>query len=468
LVDRLRENDEVVISAMEHHSNIVPWQIVCEQTGAKLRVIPMNDRGELLLEEFEKILAGGPVKIVSVVHLSNSLGTINDVATITKLAHERGAGRHARRRAVGRASPDGRARDRLRFLRVFQPQALRPDGHRRSVRAAGAARGDAAVPGRRGHDRFGHVREDDLRGAAEQVRGGHAAHRGSRRPRGGDRLRFVDRLANAAAYEDELLGYATRRLGEIAGLRIIGTAAKKGSVISFVMEDPPFASHDIGVILDNDGIAVRTGHHCCQPAMDRFRIPSTARASLAMYNTRADVDALAEALEKMTGKARAQAEAKRESAQGAEVKYPKASASSPTVAADALAEDFELLGDAPAKNEYVLDLGAKLPPLFDLLKVATQGQRVPGCMSEVYLVARRVPEDPTRLEFVADADAHIVRGLIAIMQRLFSGQKSGDILAFDVEAFFRRIGLDSFITTQRRNGLAGMVRRIRQLATELS
>jgi cysteine desulfurase/selenocysteine lyase len=234
------------------------------------------------------------------------------------------------------------------------------------------------------------------------------------------------------------------------------------------MEEPAFASHDVGVILDNEGIAVRTGHHCCQPAMDRFRIPSTARASLAMYNTREDIDALASALLKMTGRTKRAVSPVTTQAAGGEVEYPKPSASSPGAAADALAEDFDVLGDPPAKNEYVLDLGAKLPPLFDLLKKATQGQRVQGCMSEVYLVARRVADDPARIEFVADADAHIVRGLIAIMQRLFSGQKSSDILAFDVEGFFRRIGLESFITTQRRNGLAGMVRTIRQLAQKLS
>src|SRR6185369_15653944 len=126
-------------------------------------------------------------------------------------------------------------------------------------------------------------------------------------------------LNNTAPYEDELLGYATERLSEVPGLRIIGTAANKGSVISFIMENPPFASHDIGVILDNDGIAVRTGHHCCQPGMDRFRIPSTARASFAMYNTRGDVDALAEALWKMTGRAKTRAEPSKAPAAGAEV-----------------------------------------------------------------------------------------------------------------------------------------------------
>jgi cysteine desulfurase / selenocysteine lyase len=465
---RLREGDEVVISAMEHHSNIVPWQMMCEQIGAKLRVIPMNDRGELLLEEFEKILAGGKVKIVSVVHLSNSLGTINDVATITKMAHERGAvvmidGAQW----VAHHPTDVRAIgcDFYAFSshKLFGPTGIGVLYGKRELL-------EAMPPYQGGGDMIASVTFEKTTYAELP----NKFEAGTPHIAGvvglGTAIDYVNSigLANVMPYENELLDYATQRLSEVPGLRIVGTAANKGSVLSFVMEDPAFASHDIGVILDNDGIAVRTGHHCCQPAMDRFRIPSTARASLAMYNTRGDVDALAEALWKMTGRAKTRAEPSKAPAAGAEVKYPKASAPSPQSVADALAEDFELLGDPPAKNEYVLDLGAKLPPLFDLLKKATQGQRVQGCMSEVYLVARRVPDDPAKIEFVADADAHIVRGLIAIMQRLFSGQKSADILAFDVEAFFRRIGLESFITTQRRNGLAGMVRRIRQLAQELS
>ena len=158
-------------------------------TGAKLRVIPMNECGELQLDALRDMLAGGKVRLISVVHLSNSLGTINDVKTIAKLAHEKRRAGDGRRCAVGRPLPDGRAGPRRRLLRLLRPQALRPDRHRRAVGQARAARADAAVPGRRRHDRVGHVREDDLRGAAEQVRSRHAGHRRRRRPRRGDRLR---------------------------------------------------------------------------------------------------------------------------------------------------------------------------------------------------------------------------------------------------------------------------------------
>ena len=466
---RLSAADEIVVSAMEHHSNIVPWQMLAEQTGAKLRVIPMNDRGELLLDEFEKILAGGKVKIVSVVHLSNSLGTINDVDRITEMAHAKGAKVMIDgAQWVAHHPTDVRGID-CDFYAFSGHKLFGPTGI--GVLYGKAELLESMPPYQGGGDMIASVTFEkttyaDLPNKFEAGTPNIAGVVGL-----GAAIDYLTDigLANIEPYEAELLDYATRRMSEVPGLRIIGRAARKGCVVSFVLDDPPMASHDIGIILDMEGVAIRTGHHCCQPAMDRLGIPSTARVSLAMYNTRADIDAMVEALFKATGRAaKPRAAAPAATTPAGEIKYPKASAPSIAQGADALAEDFDILGESSAKNEYVLDLGAKLPGLFDLLKKATQGQRVQGCMAEVYLVARRVPGDPTRLEFVADADAHIVRGLIAIMQKLFSGQKSADILKFDVEAFFRRIGLDSFITTQRRNGLAGMVKRIRQFAQELS
>jgi len=144
------------------------------------------------------------------------------------------------------------------------------------------------------------------------------------------------------------------------------------------------------------------------------------------------------------------------------VQYPGAAAACPELAADDLAADFELLEDPQSRNQYILDLGARLPHYFDLLKQATP--RVPGCMSEVYLLGRKTPGSSDALEFIADANADIVRGLIAILQRLLSGQKAQAILDFDIQSFFRRIGLDQFISSQRRNGLAGMIARIQSEA----
>jgi cysteine desulfurase/selenocysteine lyase len=269
-----------------------------------------------------------------------------------------------------------------------------------------------------------------------------------------------------APYEADLLGYATKKLSEVPGLRIIGTAKKKASVISFVMEEPAISSLDLGLGLDAEGVSVRTGHHCCQPVMDRFGIGSTTRISLAMYNTRGDVDAAVAALRKVVERAKA----KRRNGEPtpvnlASLKWPAAVAKSPEAAADELAELFDALGDRDGRNLYILELGEKLLPMP--VEFKSEETRVHGCMSLVHLYGRRAPGGEDRLEFLADSDAHIVRGLIGVLQRLFSGQRAAEILAFDVEAFFGRIGLEQFITVQRRNGLAGMVKRIRGLANEM-
>jgi cysteine desulfurase/selenocysteine lyase len=232
------------------------------------------------------------------------------------------------------------------------------------------------------------------------------------------------------------------------------------------------SSLDLGLALDAQGVAVRTGHHCCQPVMDRFGIPATTRISLAMYNTREDVDAAVAALVKFRNAAAKQPTRSKSTAaeQGAAVdldalKWPDAVAESPDAAADELAELFDALGDRDSRNVYVLELGEKLLPMPSQLK--SERTRVHGCMSVVHLYGRRKPGGDERLEFLADSDAHIVRGLIGLLQRLFSGQRAREILAFDVEGFFGRNGLEQFVTVQRRNGLAGMVQRIRSLANEM-
>jgi cysteine desulfurase / selenocysteine lyase len=283
----------------------------------------------------------------------------------------------------------------------------------------------------------------------------------------GAAIDYVNRIGfdNFEPHEQELLRYGTEKLRQIPGLRFIGTARRKVGVISFRIEDPPISSLDLGQALDREGIAVRTGHHCCMPIMTRLGIDSTTRASFAMYNTIEEIDALADALHRIV-------EARREKSAGVassvttsveETPFAKASASSPDEAAEQLAEDFDLFGDdRDARGQYVLELGEKLPHTFEMLKQLAP--RVQGCMSEVYLLGRPAPDDSKRFEFLADANADIVRGLIAILQRLYSGQPARQVRQFDIEGFFRRIGLDQFISSQRRNGLAGMVQRIRTLA----
>jgi cysteine desulfurase/selenocysteine lyase len=251
----------------------------------------------------------------------------------------------------------------------------------------------------------------------------------------------------------------------LPGVRIVGTAKEKGSVISFIVENPSMSALDIGVKLDAEGIAVRTGHHCGMPLMQRLGISATTRASFAMYNTREDVDALVSALGKILA-ARKSPAAGPPSAGPVDLQFPKPAGDSPQLVADEIAGVFEFLGERDQKNQQLLDYGDRVPHYFDVLKNLTQ--RIPGCMSQVYLVSRKVPGATDRFEFMADADADIVRGEIAILQKLYSGQRAQDVLNFDIEAFFHRIGLEQFLSSQRRNGLAGMVKRIRADASAIA
>jgi cysteine desulfurase/selenocysteine lyase len=267
-----------------------------------------------------------------------------------------------------------------------------------------------------------------------------------------------------AAHEDMLLHYATDRMRQLPGVRLIGTAPRKAAVISFVIDEPPIASLDIGTKLDLEGIAVRTGHHCCQPVMDRFDIPGTTRVSFAMYNTTAEIDLFVDALRGII----ADAPVRNQSAaqvKNIELAYPRA-ADSPRASADELVEEFDLFDSWGERYQYLIELGEKIPPLPDEFR--TEANRVRGCQSTVFLWARKRPGTADVIEFLADSDADIVRGLIAVLQRLYSGQKAEQIRTFDVEGFFARLGLDQHLTLGRRNGLAAMVQRIRHFAATLT
>ncbi len=287
------KGDEVLISAMEHHSNIVPWQILCQERGAQLRVIPMNDAGELILPEYERLL-GDRTRIVALAHVSNSLGTINPVREMIAMAHRRGIpvlldGAQA----VPHMEVNLRELD-CDFYAFSAHKMFGPTG-------IGILYGKEALleempPYQSGGDMIKsvtfektvyndlpHKFEAGTPSIAGAVGLGAAI----------DYLRQIG-IDSVAAFEHELLAYATERLSEIPRLRIIGTAKDKASVLSFVIEG--IHPHDIGTILDDEGIAIRTGHHCAQPVMQRFGIPATARASFAFYNTKEEVEVLVKAL----------------------------------------------------------------------------------------------------------------------------------------------------------------------------
>jgi cysteine desulfurase/selenocysteine lyase len=292
----LRAGDEIVISHMEHHSNIVPWQILCEEKGAVLRVVPISDRGEFLFEEYERLLNEG-TRLISVVHLSNSLGTINPVRKIIKLAHSRnipvlvdGA------QAVPHIRVDVQELD-CDFYTFSGHKLYGPTGIGLLYGKAGLL--EAMPPYQGGGDMISSVTFEKTTYNVLP----HKFEAGTPHIAGviglGAALDYLTAagLDAVAAHEHQLLQYATEALQEIAGLRLIGTAREKAGVLAFVMDNAH--PHDIGQILDQEGVAIRTGHHCCQPVMDRFGMPATARASLGIYNTKEDIDALVAGLHKV-------------------------------------------------------------------------------------------------------------------------------------------------------------------------
>ncbi|GAB4358337.1 MAG: cysteine desulfurase [Gammaproteobacteria bacterium] len=293
--NRVTAGDEILITEMEHHSNIVPWQLLCEQVGAVLRVIPFNEQGELELEKFHQLL-GPKTKLVSVVHVSNSLGTINPVEEIISAAHDKG---------VPVVLDGAQAAPHL----PVDVQALDCDfyvfsGHKLfAPTGIGALYGKAELlesmsPYQGGGDMIRKVTFEKT----EYSPLPHKFEAGTPHIAGaiglGAAIDYLERIGMQAIqeYEHQLLGYATRAAQEVRGLKLVGTARNKASILSFVLDG--IHAHDIGTILDHEGIAIRAGHHCTMPVMQHFGVAATARASFAFYNTRDDVDRLIGAIHK--------------------------------------------------------------------------------------------------------------------------------------------------------------------------
>jgi len=289
----LKEGDEIIISEMEHHSNIVPWQMLCEEKGCVLRVIPMNEQGEIIFEEFEKLL-NSKTKFVAIVYISNSLGTINPVKKIIESAHRKdipvlvdGA------QAVGHRKVDVQDLD-CDFFAFSGHKLFGPTG-------VGVLYGkkeflEKMPPIYGGGDMISSVTfekttynvlpykfEAGTPNIAGVIGLGAAV----------DYVQIIG-LDNVAEYEHELLEYGTKALKTISGLRLIGTSEQKVTVFSFVLSD--IHPHDLGTLVNEEAVAIRTGHHCTQPVMKHFQVPATSRASLTMYNTKEEIDALVEAI----------------------------------------------------------------------------------------------------------------------------------------------------------------------------
>jgi cysteine desulfurase/selenocysteine lyase len=459
--EHVHAGDEVILTAMEHHSNIVPWQILCWEKHANLRVVPVTDAGELRLDELEKMINPAS-KIIALAHVSNALGTINPIKKVIDLAHKHG---------VFVLVDGAQAAPHLRV----DVQALDCDfyvfsGHKvYGPTGIGALYGkphhlELMPPYQTGGDMISYVSFakttwNELPYKFEAGTPNIAGAIGL-----ASAVDYVEGIGRDAIAEHErkLLAYATERLSAIAGVRIIGRAADKAGVLSFIVEDPPISTLDVGTQLDLEGVAVRTGHHCCQPLMVRFGIAGTARASFAMYNTLEEVDVLADTLERIVASAKPRQVAPAK----AELVFPSAAAGSPEEAAGEIADVFDAVDDWTEKYQHLIEIGSKLLPMPAVLK--TEANRVQGCQSTVFMHAQKKPGTSDVVEFLADSDADIVRGELALLQRLYSGQRAGAVLAFDFTSFMQRIGLDKNLTQGRRNGMAEMVKRVRRFAEEIA
>jgi len=293
---RLQKGDEIIVSGIEHHSNIVPWQIACEYSGAVLKVIPVNEKGELIVEEYRRLFSPR-TRLVAVGHVSNALGTVNPVEEMIRIAHEHGV--HVLVDGA-QAVPH----------QVVDVQALDADFYAFSGHKMFGPTGIGVLYGKAG------LLESlpPYQGGGEMIRSvtfekttyndlPHKYEAGTPNIAGAIGLGAAITYLNAtdrealARYEDDLLRVATEEIQKIDGVRIVGTAARKSGVLSFVMEH--VHPHDIGTVLDDEGIAIRTGHHCAQPVMERFRIPATARASFAFYNTMEEIERLVRGIQRV-------------------------------------------------------------------------------------------------------------------------------------------------------------------------
>jgi cysteine desulfurase/selenocysteine lyase len=288
--------DEVLVTGLEHHSNIVPWQMLCEEKGARLRVAPIDDDGAVLMDEFER-LVGPRTRIVAVSHVSNALGTVNPVRRMVEIAHAHGAVALVDgAQAAPHLKIDVRALDcdfyALSSHKLYGPTGVGVlYGRRRLLEEMPPYQGGgdmilSVTFEKTTYNELPYKFEAGTPNIAGVIGLGAAV----------DWVSGIG-LERIAAHEADLLDYATERLSAVPGLRIVGTAADKAAVVSFVLAG--IHPHDIGTVLDYEGVAIRTGHHCAQPVMERFCLPATARASMAVYNTRAEVDVLVGALDRV-------------------------------------------------------------------------------------------------------------------------------------------------------------------------
>lgn len=448
---RIEDGDEILITEMEHHANIVPWQMLCEDVGAKLRVVPVNDKGEFVWDEFERLL-GPRTKLVAVTHVSNTLGTINPVRDIVEAAHRQdvpvlidGA------QAVPHMRVDVSVLDCDFYTfsghKLFGPTGIGVlYGKEQLLRAMPPYQGGGAMIRTVSFDKT--TFEDPpykFEAGTPHIAGaiGLAAA-----------VDYVEKigLQRIGEYERELVAYGQERLRAIDGLRLIGTADEHASILSFVVEG--IHADDIGRIIDREGVAVRVGHHCTQPLMKRFGVSATVRASLAFYNTKEEVDALVAAVRK----------AIHVMTRTCPIEHAEVRPSTETIeqTQDRIVSEFSAITDWEERYQKIIDLGRRHPHIPEELK--QDKFIVRGCQSTVWLHAKL--ENDGRVTFTAESNAMIVNGLITLLLRVYSGRTADEIIRTQPR-FITEIGLSTHLSQARANGLAAMLEQIKNYALVL-
>ena len=399
---QLQAADEILLSGLEHHSNIVPWQMACQATGAQLQVVEPDAEGRIDIDRFAERLTAR-TRLVAIQHTSNALGTIHDVQRMVELAHQTGALVLVDGAQSVAHQPTNLSELQADFFafsghKLYGPTGIGVLWGRRHLL-------ESMPPWLGGGDMIESVTfaRTTYAGLPNRFEAGTPHIAGAIGLAAAiDYLSSIG-LSAIAAHEQRLLLHATRRLREIPGVRLFGQAEHKTAIISFDVVAPPIAALDVATALALEGIAIRTGHHCCMPLMQQLGVPGTCRLSLAFYNTLEEIDRLAEVLRQLI-EAR-QADAKGATARSSDspassaIVFATTAGASPAEIAAELVEEFALCDDPQSKTEFLLELGQQLPDAFAQLKALTSS--VPGCMSEVYLLGRPTEQDPQRIEFAA-------------------------------------------------------------------
>jgi len=438
----IKEGDEIIISEMEHHSNLVPWQIICQRKGAKLRVIPFNDQGELLLDEYKKLI-NPKTKLVAVVHTSNSLGTVNPVKEIAAIAHQNNIPVLVDgTQAIQHGHIDVQDID-CDFYAFSGHKIYGPTG-------IGVLYGKECLlkempPYQGGGDMIDRVTIEKTTYAElpNKFEAGTPNYIGAIGL--GVALDYLAKigLENIAHREKELLDYGTAKLAEVPGLKIYGTADKKTSIFSFLLENAH--PYDVGIYLDRMGIAVRTGHHCTHPLWAHFKTEGSVRASLSFYNTFAEIDYFCEKLKEINKIFNQNI-----------TTFSRKSYASIRAAQDKIIEDFKPFSDWTDKYAELVSLGKNLPPPEPGLM--TEGNLIRGCQVNTWYRSTFVDG---KVIFQVDSVSYVIKGFISLLLEVFSGRKPEEIAAAE-PYFFKEIGLKENYSPLRANSLWKLVGRMKE------